>query len=62
MKVAMDAAKLRARGRDIVDLGPGEPDLPTPRNVKQAAVQAIKDDFTRYTAAGGALELRDAVC
>jgi aspartate aminotransferase len=62
MKVAMDAAKLRARGRDIVDLGPGEPDFPTPRNVKQAAVQAIKDDFTRYTAAGGTLELREAVC
>ena len=58
----MDAAKLRARGRDVVDLGPGEPDFPTPRNVKQAAVQAIKDDFTRYTAAGGTLELREAVC
>jgi aspartate aminotransferase len=62
MKVAMDAAKLRARGRDIVDLGPGEPDFPTPRNVKQAAVQAINDNFTRYTAAGGTLELREAVC
>ena len=62
MKVAMDAAKLRARGRDVVDLGAGEPDFPTPRNIKQAAIQAINGDFTRYTAAGGTLELRQAVC
>ena len=62
MKVALDAAKLKARGRDIVDLGPGEPDFPTPPNIKQAAVQAIKDNFTRYTAAGGTPELREAIC
>ncbi len=62
MKVAADAAKLRARGRDIVDLGPGEPDFPTPANVKRAAIRAIEDNFTRYTPAGGTLELREAIC
>ena len=62
MKVAADAAKLRARGRDIVDFGPGEPDFPTPENVKRAAVRAIHDDFTRYTSAGGTQELRQAIC
>ncbi|MFB3777436.1 MAG: pyridoxal phosphate-dependent aminotransferase [Bryobacteraceae bacterium] len=62
MKVATDAAKLRARGRDIVDFGPGEPDFPTPQNVKLAAIRAIQDNFTRYTAAGGTQELREAIC
>jgi aspartate aminotransferase len=62
MKVAADAAKLRARGRDIVDLGPGEPDFPTPSNIKLAAVHALEKNFTRYTAAGGTMELREAVC
>ena len=62
MKVAADAAKLRARGRDIVDLGPGEPDFPTPSNIKLAAVRALEQNFTRYTAAGGTMQLREAVC
>jgi aspartate aminotransferase len=62
MKVATDAAKLRARGRDIVDFGPGEPDLATPGNVKMAAIRAIHDNFTRYTAAGGTQELKEAIC
>ena len=62
MKVATDAAKLRARGRDIVDFGPGEPDFPTPPNVKLAAIRAIEANFTRYTASGGTLELKEAIC
>jgi len=62
MKAAADAAKMRQRGLDVVDLGPGEPDFPTPSNVKQAAIRAIQEDFTRYTAAGGTPELREAVC
>jgi aspartate aminotransferase len=62
MKVAADAARLRAAGRDVVDLGPGEPDFPTPENIKRAAVRAIEEDFTRYTAAGGADELKRAIC
>jgi aspartate aminotransferase len=62
MQAAADAAKLRARGRDIVDLGPGEPDFHTPANVKRAAIRAIEDNFTRYTAAGGTMELKEAIC
>jgi aspartate aminotransferase len=62
MKVAADAAKLRARGRDIVDFGPGEPDFPTPENVKRAGIRAIQDNFTRYTSAGGTQELKEAIC
>jgi aspartate aminotransferase len=62
MQAAADAAKLRARGRDIVDFGPGEPDFPTPENVKRAAIRAIEDNFTRYTPAGGTRELKEAIC
>jgi aspartate aminotransferase len=62
MKVAADAEKLRAQGIDVVDFGAGEPDFPTPDNIKQAAVRAIEQNFTKYTGAGGTAELKQAVC
>jgi aspartate aminotransferase len=62
MKVAADAEKLRAQGVDVVDFGAGEPDFPTPDNIKQAAVRAIEKNFTKYTGAGGTAELKQAVC
>jgi aspartate aminotransferase len=62
MKVAADAEKLRAQGVDVVDFGAGEPDFPTPDNIKQAAIRAIDENFTKYTGAGGTLELKQAVC
>jgi len=62
MKVAADAEKLRAQGVDVVDFGAGEPDFPTPDNIKQAAVRAIEQNFTKYTGAGGTMELKQAVC
>src|SRR5579863_6589562 len=62
MKVAADAEKLRAQGVDVVDFGAGEPDFPTPDNIKQAAVRAIEGNFTKYTNAGGTLDLKQAVC
>ncbi len=62
MKVAADAEKLRSQGVDVVDFGAGEPDFPTPGNIKQAAIRAIDQNFTRYTGAGGTLELKQAVC
>ncbi|MDE3168360.1 MAG: pyridoxal phosphate-dependent aminotransferase, partial [Acidobacteriota bacterium] len=62
MKVAQDAEKLRSEGVDVVDFGAGEPDFPTPDNIKQAAVRALEQNFTKYTAAGGTLELKKAVC
>jgi aspartate aminotransferase len=62
MKVSSDADKLRSEGVDVVDFGAGEPDFPTPANIKQAAVRALDQNFTKYTAAGGTLELKKAVC
>jgi aspartate aminotransferase len=62
MKVAADAEKLRAEGIDVVDFGAGEPDFPTPDNIKQAAIRAIEQNFTKYTPAGGTAELKKAVC
>jgi aspartate aminotransferase len=62
MKVAADATKLRAEGVDVVDFGAGEPDFPTPDNIKQAAIRAIEQNFTKYTPSGGTAELKKAVC
>ncbi|MBL8228704.1 MAG: pyridoxal phosphate-dependent aminotransferase [Bryobacterales bacterium] len=62
MKVAATAEKLRRQGLDVVDFGAGEPDFPTPDNIKQAAVRALDANFTKYTAAGGILELKEAIC
>jgi len=62
MKVASDAEKLRADGVDVVDFGAGEPDFPTPDNIKQAAIRALEQNFTKYTPAGGTAELKKAVC
>jgi len=61
MAVMEAAIKLRDQGIDVVDFGPGEPDFPTPENVKRAAVRAIEANFTKYTAIGGIKELRKAV-
>src|SRR6478752_5455320 len=62
MKVAADAERLRSEGVDVVDFGAGEPDFPTPDNIKQAAVRALEQNFTKYTPAGGTAELKQAVC
>src|SRR5580693_7043281 len=62
MKVSADAEKLRAQGEDVVDFGAGEPDFPTPDNIKQAAIRALEQNFTKYTAAAGTPELKKAVC
>ena len=62
MRVGMEAEKMRAAGIDVVDFGAGEPDFPTPDNIKRAAIAAMESNFTKYTAAGGTLELRKAVC
>src|SRR3984957_2877403 len=62
MKVAADADKLRREGVDIVDFGAGEPDFPTPENIKQAAIAAIEANFTKYTPTGGSVEIKQAIC
>jgi aspartate aminotransferase len=62
MKVAADADRLRLEGVDVVDFGAGEPDFPTPDNIKQAAIRALEQNFTKYTPAGGTAELKKAIC
>src|ERR1700680_2172288 len=62
MKVAADADRLRREGKDVVDFGAGEPDFPTPDNIKKAAIAAIDANFTKYTPTGGILELKTAIC
>lgn len=62
MKVAADADRMRREGIDVVDFGAGEPDFPTPDNIKQAAFDAINKNFTKYTPAGGTQELKQAIC
>ena len=62
MKVAADAERLRGEGVDLVDFGAGEPDFPTPDNIKQAAIRALDQNFTKYTPAGGTAELKKAIC
>jgi len=61
MKGTMEAERLRRQGVDVVDLGAGEPDFPTPEHVTAAARLALDQHFTKYTANMGILELREAV-
>lgn len=59
--VVQKAAKLTASGIDVVDFGVGEPDFATPENIKNAAIEAIQQNFTKYTPTGGTAELRKAI-
>ncbi len=61
MAVVAEAEKLRSTGVDLVDFGAGEPHFSTPDHIKQAAIAAINNNFTKYTAVGGTAELRDAI-
>ncbi len=60
--VTNKAAELKAAGRDIIGLGAGEPDFDTPQNIKDAAVKAIAEGRTKYTAVDGIPELKQAIC
>jgi aspartate aminotransferase len=59
--VLQKAEKLKVRDTKLADFGAGEPDFPTPDHIKKAAIQAIEEDFTKYTATGGIRELRHAL-
>jgi len=61
MAVTAEAAKLRAQGAKLVDFGAGEPHFATPRHIKDAAIEAINSNFTRYTAVAGIPEVRKAI-
>jgi aspartate aminotransferase len=61
MAVVAEGDKLRAQGIDVVDFGAGEPHFATPQHIKDAAIAAIENNFTKYTAVPGTAELRDAI-
>ncbi len=61
LAVTARAAELRAAGRDIVSLGAGEPDFDTPAHIRQAAIRAIEQGATRYTAVDGTPQLKTAI-
>ncbi len=60
--VIAEAEKLKSRGVDIADFGPGEPDFPTPDHIKMAAIRAIEENKSKYTPTGGIMPLREAIC
>ena len=64
LTVAIDtlAKQMIADGKDVVSLGAGEPDFPTPEPIREAAIKAINEGKTRYTAPVGILDVRKAVC
>lgn len=61
MKIAQAAKELLLNGEDIIDLSVGEPDFPTPKNIKDAAIRAVENNFTKYTVNAGTIELRNAI-
>lgn len=61
MAVMAKADQLKASGASVVDFGAGEPDFPTPENIKRAAIEALNQNFTKYTPAGGTRELKAAI-
>ncbi|MGA1344150.1 MAG: pyridoxal phosphate-dependent aminotransferase [Hyphomonas sp.] len=60
--VTTKANEMKRQGLDVIGLGAGEPDFDTPQNIKEAAVQAIRDGKTKYTPSDGIPELKEAIC
>jgi aspartate aminotransferase len=61
MAITAEALRLKASGIDLADFGAGEPHFATPRHIKDAAIEAIEKNFTRYTAVAGIPEVRKAI-
>lgn len=61
LAVDSKAKELKSKGFDVVNFGVGEPDFDTPEHIKEAAIKAIKDGFTKYTPVGGIDELKEAI-
>ena len=62
MSISARALEMKAAGQDVIGLSAGEPDFDTPENIRAAGIRAIKEGRTRYTAADGIPELKQAVC
>lgn len=61
LAVSNRASELKSCGQDIIDLGLGEPDFDTPEHIKEAAIKAIQDGFTKYTAVDGIASLKKSI-
>jgi aspartate aminotransferase len=61
LAIGAKARQMQADGIDVIGFAQGEPDFDTPGHIKEAAIQAVRDGFTKYTATGGINELKDAV-
>jgi aspartate/methionine/tyrosine aminotransferase len=61
LKISAKARAMKAEGVDIIDLSVGEPDFPTPENIKDAGIKAIRENFTKYTENDGIIPLRKAI-
>ncbi|WP_234696219.1 pyridoxal phosphate-dependent aminotransferase [Candidatus Kryptobacter tengchongensis] len=61
LRISAIAKNMKAQGIDVVSLSAGEPDFPTPEHIKEAAIQAIKENFTKYTQNQGIPELINAI-
>lgn len=55
------AGKMKKEGKNVISMSAGEPDFPTPRNIKDEAIKAIESDFTHYTPESGIIELKEAI-
>lgn len=62
LEITAMAKEMKNQGKDVIGFGAGEPDMDTPEYIKEAAKKAIDDGFTKYTAASGTPELKQAVC
>jgi len=62
LAITAKANAMRAEGIDIISFGAGEPDFDTPRHIKDAAITALQEGFTKYTPAGGTDDLKEAIC
>ncbi len=62
LELMAKAKALKAEGKNVLEFQVGEPDFNTPENVKEAAIKAIRDNFTHYTPSPGVMELRKAIC
>jgi len=61
MAITAEALKMKAQGIDLADFGAGEPHFNTPEHIKQAAIKAIENNFSRYTAVAGVPQIRQAI-
>ena len=62
LAITAKAKEMKQRGEDVVSFGAGEPDFDTPSHIKRAAIKAIENGFTKYTASSGIPELKKAIC